>query len=155
MNLEAKSHMTTLHPRIGTLVVTALILIVTWPMSLSAEEDNDKVRVNVMNFEDNSSWRYGGDNLGLAAADELVTQLFRTGKFSLIERSQIEAVLAEQDFGQSGRVNSDQAAEIGRILWVQMILTVRSSSSRSTRRAAGSEGFAQSTRRQKAISTFG
>ena len=40
------------------------------------------------------------DNLGYAAADELVTQLFKTGKFSVVERSQINAILAEQDFGE-------------------------------------------------------
>ena len=117
--------MTTLNPRIGTLVAIALTLVVSWPMSLSAEEAEatDKVRIAVMNFENNSTWSYWGDNLGDAAADELVTQLFGTGKFSLVERSQLEAVLAEQNLGQSGRVNSEQAAEIGRILGVQMILT--------------------------------
>ena len=118
--------MKTLYPRIGTFVATALVLIASWPVSMfaeEAEERNDKVRVPVMNFENNSSWRYWGDNLGYAAADELVTQLFKTGKFSLIERTQLEAVMAEQNLGQSGRVNSAQAAEIGRILGVQMILT--------------------------------
>ena len=118
--------MTTLHPRREILVAMALMLVVSWPASTLAEEEgegNDKVRIAVMNFENNSSWSYWGDNLGYAAADELVTQLFRTGKFSLIERTQLDAVLAEQNLGQSGRVNSAQAAEIGRILGVQMILT--------------------------------
>lgn len=40
-----------------------------------------------------------------------------------MERTQLDAVLAEQNLGQSGRVNSSQAAEIGRILGVQAILT--------------------------------
>ena len=69
------------------------------------------------------SWHYWGDNLGAAAADELVTQLFKSGRFSLVERSQLEAVLAEQELGQSGLVTSSQAAEIGRLLGVQLILT--------------------------------
>ncbi len=108
------------------LVATVLLLIVSRPMSAmaeEAEERNDKVRVAVMDFDNNSSWRYWGDNLGYAAADELVTQLFKTGKFSLVERTQLESVLAEQNLGQSGRINSAQAAEVGRILGVQMILT--------------------------------
>ena len=53
----------------------------------------------------------------------MVTQLFGTGKFSLVERSQLDAVLAERNLGQSGRVNPNQAAEIGRLLGVQLILT--------------------------------
>jgi curli biogenesis system outer membrane secretion channel CsgG len=83
----------------------------------------NRIRIAVMNFENNSTWHYWGDNLGAAAADELVTQMFQTGEFSLVERSQIEAVLAEQDFGQSGRVTPSQAAEIGKVLGVQLILT--------------------------------
>lgn len=83
----------------------------------------DKVRIAVMNFENNSSWSYWGGYLGEAAADEFVTQLFQSGRFSVIEREQINAILAEQDFGQSGRVNPTQAAELGRILGVQVIVT--------------------------------
>ena len=114
--------MKTLYPGMGMFVAMALALIVSSPnlmLAGEAEEGTDKVRVAVMNFENNSSWRYWGD----AAADELATQLFKTQKFSLVERTQLEAVLAEQNLGQSGRINSAQAAEIGRILGVQMILT--------------------------------
>jgi len=103
----------------------ALLLVTSWPVSVATEEAGqaeNKVRVAVMNFENNSTWHYWGDNLGYAAADELVTQLFQTGKFSLVERSQLDAILAEQNLGQSGRVNPTQAAEIGRLLGVQVIL---------------------------------
>jgi curli biogenesis system outer membrane secretion channel CsgG len=118
--------MTMIRQRVGTLTVMALMLVASWPVSATAEEEaqnSNKVRVAVMNFENNSSWHYWGDNLGAAAADELVTQLFETGKFSLVERSQLDAILAEQNLGQSGRVNPSQAADIGRILGVQLILT--------------------------------
>ena len=118
--------MTMIRQRVGTLIVMALMLVASWPVSATAEEETqngNKVRVAVMNFENNSSWHYWGDNLGAAAADELVTQLFETGKFSLVERSQLDAVLAEQNLGQSGRVNPSQAADIGRLLGVQLILT--------------------------------
>ena len=108
------------------MVVMALMFVVGWPVSATAEEagqGENRVRVAVMNFENNSSWHYWGDNLGAAAADELVTQLFKSGRFSLVERSQLEAVLEEQELGQSGLVTSSQAAEIGRLLGVQLILT--------------------------------
>ena len=118
--------MTTVRHRVETLVVMALMVVASWPVSVAANEETqneNRVRVAVMNFENNSSWHYWGDNLGYAAADELVTQLFGTGKFSLVERSQLDAVLAEQNLGQSGLVNPAQAAEIGRLLGVQLILT--------------------------------
>ena len=70
-------------PWMGMLVATVLLLIVSRPMSAmaeEAEERNDKVRVAVMDFDNNSSWRYWGDNLGYAAADELVTQALQDRK---------------------------------------------------------------------------
>jgi hypothetical protein len=103
--LKARPHMKRPDPTIGMFVAIALVLIASWPMPISAEEGgecNDKVRVAVINFENNSSWRYWGDNLGYAAADELVTQLFRTQKFSLVERTQLEAVVAEQTLVRAG-----------------------------------------------------
>jgi len=81
-----------------------------------------KVRVAVLNFENNSSWSNWGDGLGNAAADELVTQLVNSGKFSVIERRQLDAIIAEQNLGQSGRVNSATAAQLGQILGVQAVL---------------------------------
>ena len=116
----------TLIQRCKILAGIAVILVVSWPLAATAEEERqgqDRIRVAVMNFENNSSWNFWGDMLGYAAADELVTQLFGTGKFSLVERSQLEAILEEQDLGQSGRIHSAQVAEIGRLLGVQLILT--------------------------------
>jgi curli biogenesis system outer membrane secretion channel CsgG len=80
-------------------------------------------RVAVMDFENNSTWSYWGDRLGEAAADELVTQLLKSGSYRMIERSQLAAVLAEQDLGASGAVDASAAANIGRLLGAQLILT--------------------------------
>jgi len=101
----------------------ALAVVVPGLAVPAAGQSADKVRVAVMNFENNSTWSYWGDNLGAAAADELTTQLFRSGKFSVIERAQIDAILAEQDLGASGAVTSDTAAQLGQLLGVQLILT--------------------------------
>ena len=91
--------------------------------AVAEAQSTEKVRVAVMNFENNSTWSYWGDNLGKAAADELVTQLFQTGSFSVIERAQLDALLAEQNLGASGRVDQSTAARIGQLLGVQLILT--------------------------------
>ena len=111
--------------RVAVVVAFSLLVAILAGASLSVASPapQDKVRIAVMNFENNSQWYWWGNRLGEAAADELVTQLFQTGKFTVIEREQINAILSEQDFGQSGRVNSSQAADIGRILGVQVIVT--------------------------------
>jgi curli biogenesis system outer membrane secretion channel CsgG len=83
----------------------------------------DRVRVAVFDFENNSTWTWWGDNLGRAAADEITTQLVQTGKFTVLERDKLAAVLAEQDLGASGRVTPTTAAAVGKLLGVQLLLT--------------------------------
>jgi len=82
-----------------------------------------KIRIAVSNFENNSTWAWWGDNLGRAAADELATQLVQTGKFTVIERAQLDAILQEQNLGASGAVTSATAAKVGKLLGVQLLLT--------------------------------
>ncbi len=82
-----------------------------------------KVRVAVMNFENNSTWTYWGDNLGRAAADELATQLVQSGKYTVIERAQLDAILQEQNLGASGAITPATAAKVGKLLGVQLLLT--------------------------------
>lgn len=112
-------------PRFVTAALLSLIFAFAASASMAAPAPapQDKVRVAVLGFENNSTWYYWGDNLGYAAADELVTQLFQSGRFTVIERAQIDMILQEQNFGQSGRVQASQAAEIGKILGVQAMIT--------------------------------
>ena len=101
--------------------LTTILALAMWCVlgpAVAEAQSTEKVRIAVMNFENNSTWSYWGDNLGRAAADELVTQLFRTGLFSIIERAQLEGLLAEQDLGASGAVDSSTAARIGQLLGV-------------------------------------
>lgn len=82
-----------------------------------------KLRVAVIDFENNSTWHWWGDRLGRAAADVFVTDMVETGQFSMIERDKVQALLAEQNFGASGRVTPQTAAKIGQMLGVDLMLT--------------------------------
>jgi curli biogenesis system outer membrane secretion channel CsgG len=105
---------------VSRLVLGILLTVVGAHVAVAQDA---KVRVAIMNFENNSWWHYWGDNLGAAAADELTTQLVKTGKFTVIERTQLAALLDEQDLGASGRVTPSTAAKIGELLGVQLIFT--------------------------------
>jgi len=52
-----------------------------------------------------------------------VTQLVSSGEFTVIERSKIAAVLAEQGLGASGAVTASTAPKIGKLLGVQLLFT--------------------------------
>ncbi|MFQ3679119.1 MAG: CsgG/HfaB family protein [Pseudanabaenaceae cyanobacterium] len=60
--------------------------------------------------------------LSRGVSDILVDRLVKNGTFRLIERSRIEAVMREQNFGASGRVDAATAAEIGKILGVDAVV---------------------------------
>lgn len=89
-------------------------------------QPTQKIRIAVLDFDYSSvsnpsflSFLPGG---GRGVSDILVTRLVKTGAYSVIERSQLEAILKEQDLGASGRVDASTAAEIGRILGVQAVI---------------------------------
>lgn len=89
----------------------------------TADAAGKKIRVAVMDFQNNSTWAWWGDHLGEAANDEFVTQLVTSNEFSVIERQKLQAILQEQALGASGAVQSSTAAKIGKLLGVQLIFT--------------------------------
>ena len=109
--------------RFGRLTAVFLMLAVALVGAPSSVFAQAKIRIAVSNFENNSTWSWWGDNLGRAAADELATQLVQTGKFTVIERAQLDAILREQNLGASGAVTSATAAKVGKLLGVQLLLT--------------------------------
>jgi curli biogenesis system outer membrane secretion channel CsgG len=80
-----------------------------------------KLRVGVVDFVNKTS--YGAGRLGTSASDILTTELFKTGAFIIIERAQLDQVLKEQGLGQSGVVNPETAAQAGKILGLNAIVT--------------------------------
>ncbi|MCH8024071.1 MAG: PEGA domain-containing protein [Candidatus Marinimicrobia bacterium] len=54
--------------------------------------------------------------------DRLRSELVRTGRVTVVERGQMEQVLAEQDFQLSGCTSNDCAVEVGQLLGVTIML---------------------------------
>ena len=121
---------------VGSLLSIALVMLSALPAVAQG-----RVRVAVLNFDNNSTWAWWGDNLGQAAADELTTQLVNSGRFTVIERAQLAAIMAEQNLGASGRVTGDTAAKIGKLLGAQLILTGSITQFSIERRSAGFRGI--------------
>ncbi|MBI4249886.1 MAG: hypothetical protein HY611_10320 [Elusimicrobia bacterium] len=79
-----------------------------------------KRRIGVVEFDNKTA--YGKNRLGGAAADILVTELSKTGKFIIIERDKIGRVLEEQKLGATGAVEANTAADIGKILGLNAVV---------------------------------
>ena len=85
--------------------------------------NSERIRVAVLDFDfspTDSGFLWAGRAGGVN--ELLVNKLVQDGTYSVIERSRIDAILAEQDFGASGRVDASTAAEIGRILGVDAVI---------------------------------
>lgn len=90
--------------------------------------DGPKARIAVSQFTDKSA--KGGHlhgwwnaQIGDGMRDMLATALFNTNRFIVLERQQIGEILAEQDFGASGRVKQETAAAIGEIEGAELLVT--------------------------------
>ncbi len=109
------------HPR-GRVTALALAAALAAAATHPLRAQTSKPRIAVLALDNNSSFSFWGDRLGLAAADEITTQLVNSGAFAVVERRQVENLLAEQHLGASGAVDPATAARIGKLLGAQAVL---------------------------------
>jgi curli biogenesis system outer membrane secretion channel CsgG len=82
-----------------------------------------KKRVAVFSFEDKTdhTWNWwDGRAPGDGMADMLTTALVKSGKYTVVERKEINSLLDEQKLGQSGVVTEQSAAQVGKMLGVEL-----------------------------------
>ncbi|MBN2144847.1 MAG: hypothetical protein JW774_09515 [Candidatus Aureabacteria bacterium] len=72
--------------------------------------------------ENPDTYWYRNPKLGSGMSDMLVTSLMDTGYFIVIEREQLESVIAEQDLAASGRTTQAGHAKIGKINQAQTLI---------------------------------
>ncbi len=96
----------------------SLIIMLLMAFAMAATAQNKKMKIAVMDFK---------AGVGVNAAeveglsDMLINTLYESGKFSIVERSQINQVLKEQRF-QASELTNEQLAQVGRILGVESVL---------------------------------
>lgn len=107
-----------------TYLLLLLFGLTVFPAPTQAEKEFKK-RVAVFVFEDKTDHRvrwWTGQPVGEGMADMLVTELVKSGKYSVIERQELNKIMAEQNLGQSGAVTAQTAAEIGKLLGVELAI---------------------------------
>lgn len=107
--------------RKSLVAVLCLMLIVGAVAALQAA--SDKPRMAVLEFKnkaDNQWWWHGG---AAAAQDVFVTELVKSGKFRVVEREQLAALMQEKGLTLSGDVDPSTAVRVGKLLGVNYLLT--------------------------------
>lgn len=96
--------------------------------------DGPKARLAVGKFTDKTAkggwsggwmgmWGYGFAQIGDGMRDMLTTALFNTNRFIVLEREQLDEVLAEQDLAAEGRVKKGSEAKIGEVYGAELLIT--------------------------------
>jgi len=110
--------------RILSLTLCATLLCaLALATNASAADKSTKPRIAVLEFKnkaENQWWYHGGAE---AAQDVFVTELVKSGKFRVVEREQLEALMKEKGLTLSGDVDPKTAVRVGKLLGVNYLLT--------------------------------
>jgi len=103
------------------LVFLFMFLVFNSPNILAADP-----MVAVLPVREGSMDMYGfnHDEILNGITQDLTNKLAQKDNIRVIERSRIEEVLTEQNFGQSGRLDSATTSELGEILGVEQLIAV-------------------------------
>jgi len=107
---------------IGLSLIFALSMVYAQGTS---PEKRLKKRIAVFDFDDKTNHAYHwwtGQPVGEGMADMLVTSLVKTGNYQVYERQEIQKIMQEQSMGQTGAVTQESAAQVGKLLGVELAI---------------------------------
>ncbi len=85
--------------------------------------DAAKPRVAVLEFKNKvQGYGWSGYKAGQAAQDMLVTELVKKGKYRVMEREQLEAILQEKNLSLSGDIDPKTAVKLGKMIGVEYLI---------------------------------
>lgn len=108
-----------------SIVLALSVLMLLSAAAQPAQAQELKKRIAVMSFEDKTDAGYswgGTKTAGEGMADMLVTDLVQSDRYIVLERSEINAVLDEQNLGTSGVVTAESAARVGEMLGAEIVV---------------------------------
>lgn len=95
-------------------------------VQIAQSQPQGRLRIAVLDFDYASTgadyWWYSNPNAAQGVSDLLTNKLVNSGRYSVIERSRIADVLAEQNLAVAGRIDPSTAAQVGRVLGVDAVV---------------------------------
>ena len=105
--------------------IAAVLLLVVFTSTGIAQE---KPRMGVLRFTNQTSAGWWSASVGSELSDMLASELASTHSFQVLERKEIDAVLGEQDLGESGRVSQATKVKMGKIKGAKYLVAATVSS---------------------------
>ena len=104
--------------------ILLLLICLSFTTSSLIAQTAVKKRIAVFVFADKSdqggSYWYRQQSVGEGMSDMITTALVNSGSYRVIERQELDEILKEQDLGQSGIVTAQSAAQLGKVLGVEI-----------------------------------
>ena len=97
------------------LVVFLSLTAVAPAMCFAKSETDEKPRMAVMRFTNNTAAYWWKSGVGAELSDMLTNELASSKKFSMIERKEIDKVISEVNFNQSGYVDQKTKVKMQKI----------------------------------------
>ena len=116
---------------LGFAAAAALLALLTAAAAppAAAQDEEERERIAVLDLEP-----VGASEVETSAlSDRLREEMLKTGKYTLVDRNQLEAILDEQILQQATCTSAECALEVGRILGVRKIVTAGSARSATAR----------------------
>lgn len=102
----------------------------------------EKPRMAVMRFTNSTNAHWWHSGTGSELSDMLTSELSSTKKFKLLERKEIEKVISELRFGESGLVDPSTKSRLGKIKGAQyLVMATVSSFEENTSKKGGGISF--------------
>jgi curli biogenesis system outer membrane secretion channel CsgG len=103
-------------------ILSALSLLAFLPVPALLAQSG-KPRVAILEFKNKAShYSWSWYDAGRGAQDMLVTELVKTGRYRVIEREQLAAIMREKNLSLSGDVDPRTAVQIGKMLGVEYLI---------------------------------
>jgi curli biogenesis system outer membrane secretion channel CsgG len=108
------------------LSLNTLLALATVTLSLSIGSVNafaqEKPTISVPDFKNENNWWWWQSDTSRQLADVLSNELTSTGKFTVVERQKLEAVISEQELAELGLVRNGTGAKKGQLTGAKYII---------------------------------
>lgn len=104
--------------KISVLAAAFFILFMVVATVFAANPDSDKLRLAIIDLQAKGVSRV----VGVAVTDLIRSDMVDTGRFTIVERSQMDAILKEQGLQQTGCTDSSCAVQMGKMLSASKVL---------------------------------
>jgi curli biogenesis system outer membrane secretion channel CsgG len=107
---------------VSLMLCASLAALLVAPMASAASSDKPRIAVLEFTNKADAGWHWWNDRGAAAMQDVFVTELVKSGKFRVIDRERLDALMREKNLALSGDVDPATAVRAGKLLGVEYFL---------------------------------